>query len=296
MTSPCSSGDLQFIIYEVENDFYNPAPIPPICDVILRSSEQAQLAQEFLSEGIPDATVKSIWAGLKGTLFQNRIDAKNKDEVLDQVRAKIDNLATAVFASPATASLPMGIRRHLNLLIFNAVSSKVHYAMMMAFNAADENDNKNAQHASRHFPISIKIDVAKMEEAVKQLHNILHLPNPVAIIRCLEVFFDAMVAALPGVEVAADDILPAICLAMTRDVGFGSHVVSFFNYLTEIWPSSGMDERVTYILVTCSIAAQHLASIKETEIVPERPKVAVDGQANAADPTIGLLQDLLDCI
>jgi hypothetical protein len=126
-------------------------------------------------------------------------------------------------------SLPIGIKRQLNLLIFNAVSSKIHYAMMMAFNSAYEGDNKNAQHASRNFPVNIKINVAKMEEAVRQLHNILHLPNPVAIIHCLEVFFDAMVAALPGVEVAADDILPAICLAMTRDVGFGSHVVSFFN-------------------------------------------------------------------
>jgi hypothetical protein len=157
----------------------------------------------------------------------------------------MDRLASAIFASKAIVSLPIGVKRQLNMLIFNAVSSKIHYAMTMAFNAAYENDNKNAQHASRNFPHNIKIDVAKMEQAVRQLHNILHLSNPVAIIHCLEVFFDAMVAALPGVEVAADDILPAICLAMTTDVGFGSHVVSFFNHLTEIWPSSGMDESVT---------------------------------------------------
>jgi hypothetical protein len=296
MTSPCSSGDLQFIIYEVENDFYNPAPIPSICDAILRAGDEASLAQQFLAEGIPDQNVRGIWGGLKSSIFQKRIDATNKDEVLEQVRGAMESVATAVFASPEVVSLPMGIKRHLNFLIFNAISAKVHFPLMMAFNAAYENDNKHAQHASRNFPISIKINMSKMEEAVRQLHNILHLPNPVAIIHCLEVFFDAMVAALPGVEVAADDILPAICLAMTRDVGFGSHVVSFFNYLTEIWPSSGMDERVTYILVTCSIAAQHLASIKETDTVVDTVKTAGTGQADASDPTIGLLQDLLDCI
>jgi hypothetical protein len=209
----------------------------------------------------------------------------------------MDALATAVFASRDVVPLPIGVKRQLNLLIFNAVSAKVHYALMMAYNAAYESDNKNAQHASRGFPHNIKINEAKMEGAVRHLHNILHLPNPVAIIHVLEVFFDAMVAALPGVEVAADDILPAICLAMTRDVGFGSHVVSFFNYLTEIWPSSGMDERVTYILVTCSIAAQHLASVdRNQEATQEHPKAAPAGQADASDPTIGLLQDLLDCI
>jgi hypothetical protein len=59
----------------------------------------------------------------------------------------------------------------------------------------------------------------------------------------------------------------------------------------------GADERVTYILVTCSIAAQHLASIdKNPDAAVERHKPVGTGQANMADPTIGLLQDLLDCI
>jgi hypothetical protein len=105
-----------------------------------------------------------------------------------------------------------------------------------------------------------------------------------------------MVAALPGIEVAADDILPAICLAMTRDLGFGSHVVSLFNYLTEIWPSVGMDDRTTYILVTCSIAAQHLATVQSRPEPPKPQAVAQPGMSEKTEETIGLLEDLLNCI
>jgi hypothetical protein len=86
---------------------------------------------------------------------------------------------------------------------------------------------------------------------------------------------------------------------MTRDVSFGSHVVSFFNYLTEIWPPVGMDERVTYILVTCSIAAQHLASMPSNESAPKSTRKVDDApprRSSGADRTVDLLEDLLNII
>jgi hypothetical protein len=69
-------------IYELENDLYNPVAVPPICDIVLRAHDQASLAQEFLSEEISDPQMKTFWTSLKTGLFQSRIDAKNKDEIL----------------------------------------------------------------------------------------------------------------------------------------------------------------------------------------------------------------------
>jgi hypothetical protein len=278
------------VIYEVDNDLYGSVPVPPISGVVGRCAASANDSQKFLAELCPDAQVKRIWATHNQDLFQRSVTQENLETFVTDLRGAMDELAVAAFSNREIASLPAGVKRQLNLLIFHAVSSKVHYMLMMAFNAAYESANKSAQAASRRFPQTVAVDRVKMEAAVRQFHGILHRPNPVAIIESLVVFFDGMVAALPGVEVAADDILPAICLAMTRDVGFGSHVVSFFNYLSEIWPPVGMDERVTYILVTCAIAAQHLASSQgQAEAVVQRQPQ----KARQNDKTVDMLEDLL---
>ena len=300
ITSACSSHDLQFVIYEVENDLYNPTSLSPLPDLITRSAQSAEEAQHFLMETLGDESVTDCVKKIDKRVFTLEIDSSNKDQVVGEMAEWIDELSNLVFAIPEVKDLPIGIKRTLNTLIFNAVSAKLHFMLVMAFNSAFKEENKKAQYASRFVQANVKIDQEKMEKAVRHLRNILHMKNPMDMIGCLVRFFDDIVAALPGVEVAADDILPAICLAMTRDLGFGSHVVSFFNYLTEIWPATGMDERVTYILVTCSIAAQHLATInqdrslqvsKSLPVMPEMQKLE-----EKTEQTIELLEDLLNCL
>jgi hypothetical protein len=296
VTSPCSSGILQFVIYEIDNDFYDMVTVPRLSAEIAQSAGDATKAETFLYQTLGNADVKKKLDDVKSMLFKVGHGEAERDKLLDDIRDSIEQVSNVVFSIPEIQSLPVGVKRSLNLLIFNAISARAHFLLLMAFNKEYETQNKIAQASSRNFQNSttIKLDMAKMDQAVAELHGILHRPNPVDIIDHFVLFFDAMVAALPGVEVAADDILPAICVAMTRDIGFGSHVVSLFNYLTEIWPATGMDDRVTYILVTCSIAAQHLATKPTT---PERAKPAV-----AQDPamcqrtveTIGLLEDLLN--
>lgn len=287
MTSPCSSGDLQFIIYEIDNDFYNLRTVPELSDAITSSSKNAQEAQAFL-EALNNEELNECLDEMNRLVFSAEVDEKNMNNFADSLRGFLDSVSNIIFSLPEITVLPMGIKKTLNMLIFNAISAKFHYTLLMAFNSAFLKENKNAQVASRYTSTAIQVDKDKAEIAVRHLHNILHLPNPIDMINCLVKFFDAMVAALPGVEVAADDILPAICMAMTRDLGFGSHVVSFFNYLSEIWPPAGMDERITYILVTCSIAAQHLAHTQKEEPKPVESKQTQE--------TIGMLEDLLNCI
>lgn len=194
-------------------------------------------------------------------------------------------------------------------MVFNAISAERHYQLLSAYNAAFAKENFIAQENTRNNTDNLDINSTRlkeeeMEEAVKFLRNVLHLPSPAEMIECITKFFDHVVAALAGVEVAADDILPAICFAMTKDVGFGSHVVSFFNYLTDIWPTVGLDEKVTYILITCSIAASHLSTKRTPQQSPQISQVSPNGNASLkpapvvdhkqTEDTINLLEDLLN--
>ena len=224
----------------------------------------------------------------------------------------INEVAQIVFSIPSIKSLPVATKRELNFLVFNAISAERHYQLLSAYNTAFAKENYTAQENTRNNADnsdgnSTKLKAEEMEEAVKFLHNVLHLPSPAEMIECIIKFFDHVVAALPGVEVAADDILPAICYAMTKDVGFGSHVVSFFNYLTDIWPTVGLDEKVTYILITCSIAASHLSTKHSTPPPSHRPVPLVSPNDNIVNPnappvvdrqqtedTINMLEDLLN--
>jgi hypothetical protein len=298
VTSPCSSGTVQFVIYEIDNDLYTPGQIPPISAIITEASKDTSKAETFLTQTLGNPAVKSAFEKLKSTLFTAGHQDSDRDGLLTQIRDAIDQVASLAFAMPEIQRLAVGVKRSLNSLIFNAISARSHFTLMMAFNKAYAAENSAAQRASHtiHQSTSLKIDPAKMDLAVRELHGLLHRPNPAEIIEHLVLFFDAMVAALPGVEVAADDILPAICLAMTRDLGFGSHVVSLFNYLTEIWPSAGMDDRTTYILVTCSIAAQHLATVQAKPEPPKPAMVAAPRLSERTEETIELLEDLLNCI
>jgi hypothetical protein len=116
---------------------------------------------------------------------------------------------------------------------------------------------------------------------------------------CVRKFFDAVVRSLPGQEVAADDILPAICVAMAQDASLGSHVVSFFQYLADLWPSTGLDEQLSYVLVTCSIAATHLSHLKNKPppvVEPEVLPAETEEMAVQREDTIGMLENLLEML
>jgi hypothetical protein len=77
---------------------------------------------------------------------------------------------------------------------------------------------------------------------------------------------------------------------MQRCTALSSRLVSSFQYLADVWPTEGLDERTTYILVTCSIAASHFASGKVPASVPALGAHTIDVQT---EETIRQLEDLL---
>jgi hypothetical protein len=80
---------------------------------------------------------------------------------------------------------------------------------------------------------------------------------------------------------------------MQKCTALSSKLVSSFQYLAEVWPQEGLDERTTYILVTCSIAASHFASGQVPASVPALGAHTITVQAQQTEDTIRQLEDLL---
>lgn len=309
LSTPCTCGlnecshEFSYMLEEMDDDLYNHFPQPTIMKEIHDAYKDSKLSKELLSEKIQNEKLSSKLEEIERVFFTAQINQSNREEFVGIMSKFITEVAQIVFSIPEIKSLPIATKKELNFLVFNAISAGRHYQLLSAYNSAFAKENFIAQENTRNNADGLDVNSTKlkeeeMEEAVKHLRNVLHLPSPAEMIECITKFFDHVVAALPGVEVAADDILPAICFAMTKDVGFGSHVVSFFNYLTDIWPTSGLDEKTTYVLITCSIAASHLSTKRSAP----PPQAASPTNANKmpvvdskqTEDTINLLEDLLN--
>jgi hypothetical protein len=119
------------------------------------------------------------------------------------------------------------------------------------------------------------------------------MPSTHAGIEKVRKFFTGVMEALPDKNAAADDILPAVCDGMQRCTQLAPKLVSSFQYLADIWPQEGLDEKTTYILVTCSIAASHFASGQVPASVPTLGAHTIDVNTQTTDETIRQLEDLL---
>jgi hypothetical protein len=298
LTERCSSADgLCYSIHETVTDLYNCVQPPPIVRRILNVYLNGDQALKFLQEESTNPALKRAWANLDRQWRVLEITDATLQDAIEKVKQVTDEIAELVFAIPIIQAMPIAIRSKLNYAIFNAVTTKVHYKLLAAYHHAYDAQNRKAQRAVRESnpaQLSEKFDPDGLFVALNYLKSgILHMPTTVDAIICVTKFFDGVIAAMkaPGNEIAADDLLPAIILAMGQDSGFCSHAFSFFQYLVDIWPQAGLDDRVTYVLVTCSIAATHLARMEERPALPTPMEIAAEEEKNAE--TIELLEDLL---
>lgn len=300
-TTPCSSmSGFSFSIQEIENDLYDLSrEIHPIYTKVKECYSNYESSVKFMEkvfEQVP--SVRQIYEAIDKAIFKTHITPENREDIMKRLQVSISQLAAEVFKLPDTKMLPVAGKQMLNYLIFNAITSKSHFKFVMAYNQAFAAQDAAAQKYMYQHIKSSKVDKSKMQDVALPLHNILHLKSPCDQIVQVANFFNAVVACLPGTEIAADDILPAICYAMTLDLSFASHVVSFFAYLSEIWPSTGLDEKYSYILVTCSIASQHISNPppEEPVVVTKQPSPtsSPDPKRTATDQeTIAMLEDLI---
>ncbi|OHT12546.1 hypothetical protein TRFO_17598 [Tritrichomonas foetus] len=297
MDTPCTSADgLSFTMYEIFSDMYNPKDAPPFCKRILEIYQDAEQGYEFLDKEIKNyKELQTILKQASDYIFMTEINEKNYQDFLSRLQVTINQACEAVFKLPMCKELPVFVRSKLNYLIFNSIATKCHFKLLMAYHQAMKNENKIAQQNMRKYQVVKNDDITV---AVQMLKGVLHQPTPGDCISCLVRFFDAVVKSLKSAEVAADDILPAICQAMTHDPGFGSHCVSFLTYLSEIWPAQGLDDKTSYVLITCSVAATHLGTPRgdddpPRQAPPPQPQISEEEKKVTGD-TIDMLNEMLD--
>lgn len=306
MEMPCTSADgLSFTMYELFTDIYNPKDAPPFCKRILEVYQDPDASYTFLDKEIKNyKELKTLLEGASNYIFVTHLDESNYQDFISRLHVTINKICESVFKLPMCRELPVFVRTKLNYLVFNAITTKCHFQLLKAYHAAYKNQDLIAQKNIRRYELTKTTDI---DAAVNILKNIMNLPTPGDCVYLLSHFFDAVVKSFKGKEVAADDILPAICQAMTHDPGFGSHCVSFLTYLADVWPQTGLDEKASYVLVTCSIAAAHLGTpmddIPETKPEPQpvqdsQPKNRPlnKDEEQVTDSTIDMLNDLLDIL
>ena len=294
-TTPCSTTNgFSFEMHEVAVNPFIPSPIPPLCFEIQETFQNPKNAMNYLKTGIRSAELPSVLNEIESIASKTEITVENKDEKMIMIHDYMDKISDIVFTVIPFHYIPTVFKMRTNYIIFYAVANLFHAKFLKAYHEAYEKDNKEAQKAIRKKVHSIG-DPKKLDMSARHL-RFLHTINSVEMgIKMVTDFFDGVLSSLPDANAAADDILPAVCDGMTRCAQISSHIVSSFQYLAEVWPTEGLDQRTTYILVTCSIAASHFASETPKEPI-EKPIHQIKVDKKQTEETIGLLEDLLSDI
>jgi arsenate reductase-like glutaredoxin family protein len=282
-------------MYEIDGDLFEIVPSPTICERIRSVYRDSEAARDFLKKDVISHELNEAMAKITKDLDQFVLNNNTLEAFVDQLKNSIDRVAQIIFKNPAVIKLPSSDKEKLNYLIFNVLTARYHFRLIKAYSDAYRDKNILAQKALRERP-QLNVDQEKMEIAIAPLRSIVSMPTASDAILCVVKFFDDVVKAIPGPEIAADDILPAMCMAMAADLSLKSQAVSFFQYCMDIWPTTGMSERITYCLVTCSIAASHLG-MGPMPVAPSPAPVAapvIDMEVKKkTEETIDMLEDLL---
>lgn len=294
MTSQCTSSEgFSYSTHELFNDIYHQVEPPPFCLRIMKVYRDPELSNNFLRNEILNyPKLKNIMKSIDDAVMNEVVNESNYQDFLERMMVTIDQICELVFNLPMTKNLPVAVKNMLNYCVFNAVTSKCHFILLDAYHKVYKNQNIAAQKNSRYYT-SKDMSSEQLEVSTQALKNVLHMPSPCDAIECVCNFFNAVVNSFESTEVAADDILPAICNAIAHDDSFGSHCVSFLTYLNELYPDSGLNEKTKYILTTCAIAASHLAMFKPQDNSNNSNNNNKKFEQSTKE-TIELLEDLLD--
>jgi hypothetical protein len=269
-----SSDDFSYLIHEMESDFYNPLLPPPLIGRIHQVYRNGDSSIKFLQCETSNESLRRMWLDFDQQFMVPQVTAENLNAYVLSVRDAIDRFADAVASLPIVRQIPIATRIALNFAVFNAITSKLHTKLITAFHQACADQNRRAQLAISRPEFRTtrdRYDKDELEVALCYLKShVLEMPTTVDAILVVTKFFDSAIKAQRGErrEPKADNILPVIVLAMSADPVLAAQVYSLFQYLVEIWPPIGIDDDITFKLVTCSIATTKLAF---ADANPSRP-------------------------
>ncbi|EAY11360.1 hypothetical protein TVAG_379420 [Trichomonas vaginalis G3] len=292
-TTPCTtSAGFGFDMHELGSNPFMPSPIPPLCSEIESGYKNPEKALEFLRVRIRSDKLKPLLDDIENLAHKSTINAKNCQSIVQNLQIYMDKICDAVFEVRPFHYIPTLFKMKTNFIIFYAVVNLFHTKLLNAYHELMKADDSMAEEAVQYQSPS-KARPELIDKAGDYIRNLHNSPNIAESISSVTKFFESVVNALPDKNAAADDILPAVCDGISHGRSLSSYIVSTFTYLSEIWPQEGLSERITYILVTCSIAASHFANGVDEYDENNNKKVLV---RNERDETIEFIENYLDSI
>ncbi|KAK8860336.1 hypothetical protein M9Y10_012000 [Tritrichomonas musculus] len=264
-TTPCTTTNgFSFDMHELTNNPFRPSvPIPPLCDDIKNAFEHPKNSLTFLENKIRSDELPRVINDLK-LLTRKSIDVENKEYIVSKMHEIMDQMSDIIFEVKPFHYIPTIYKMRTNFIIFYAVTSPFHPKLLEVYHKMLDKNNSDAKKAimlEKDHSVGNQEILRKAAGFISKLYK---MPTVSDGIRMVTEFFEQVLSSLPDKNAAADDILPAVCDGLKFCSGeMSEKIVSTFQYLSDIWSMEGLDEKTTYIIVTCSIASTHFSSAEK---------------------------------
>lgn len=292
-TTPCTTtAGFSFDMHEIDCNPFQPSPIPPLCNEIKVVVQHPDQCLQFITQRVRSQIVPALVQETQKYSYITDINKNNLRKVVDYIQEKLDRISVAVFDVISFQFIPTPYKIQTNMIIFYAVTSIFHSKLFKAYHEFMAEENATARTAIKTVARSVA-DLEKLTEAALHLNGLSQMTSAAHGVRMVKEFFEGVMNALPNSQsAAADDILPAVCEGISLSTQLTTHIASTFQYLADIWPSEGLDQKTTYMIITCAIAASHFTySQPQQELpVPKTMTIQVDQQ------TEGMIQQLEDIL
>ena len=292
--TPCTTTNgFSFEMHETASNPFMPSPEPPLCDEIQRAFDNPATALEFLRSQIRTNDLKPELENLEKKSRTMEINMKTRDDVVAVMQDAMNRISDIVFEVKPFKYIPTLFKVRTNYLIFYAVTGMFHKQLLAAYHTSMKSENSQAARAMKE-PHESLGDPEKLNLAAECLDSLEYMSSVYSGIDMVKKFFDGVLKSLPEKNAAADDILPAVCDGMCR-VSRGQRLASALQYLADVWPPEGLEEKVTYVLTTCAIAASHLAMGRRERKAPVVEKKPAPAPVPTQDSeTIQIIEELLE--
>lgn len=293
-TTPCTTTNgFSFDMNEIDSNPFMPSPTPPMCNDIQIAFENPNGSVAFLETETHSNEIKQILAALS-KYSKKSINPDNKDEIVAYMHEKMDRISELIFEIKPFHFIPTIFKMRTNFIVFYAVTGFFHPKFLEVYHKGLEKQNSDAQKVISQEAPTVK-NQAILKDAALHLKDLDTMPSVWEGIKMVTRFFNGVLSSLPDKNAAADDILPAVCNGIACMTGsISKRVVSTFQYLADIWSMEGLEERTTYILVTCSIASSHFASAEKKNLLNKlNLHHTIDVRKTQEPDTIQLIEDFL---
>ena len=289
--TPCTTTNgFAFEMHEIASNPFMPSPEPPLCEEIQAAYDNPKRAFDFLYKQIRAKELVPLLDEIREKSKTTKVTMDNREDIIAEMQDAMNRISDVVFGVRPFKYIPTLFKIRTNYVIFYAVTGLFHRDLLEAYHVAMKRDDLTASQATKMKHESLG-NPDTLNAAAEYLMGLAFMDSVAEGIEKVKSFFETVLKSLPEQSASADDILPAVCDGICR-CSQNLSLASTFQYLADVWPPEGLEEKITYVLTTCAIAVSHLSTKQRERREPvRRPEPTSDKQN---EETIACLQALVD--